>query len=118
MLAAWSLQSLATTPSTFCRYRANEHIPFSNPGAYAERFVHTLEQKCLDHFIVFGRRHLDYLISEYVEHYHTERPHQAKGNLPLTGTKPLGQLTEAPPGEIVCLERLGGLLRHYYRAAA
>jgi putative transposase len=51
---------------------------------------------------------------EYVEHYHTERPHQATGNVPLTASS-------SPPtsdGEVVCRERLGGVLRHYYRAAA
>jgi hypothetical protein len=51
------------------------------------------------------------LIREYVEHYHTERPHQGKGNVPLTGVP-------AAEGEVVCRERLGGVLRHYYRAAA
>jgi len=30
--------------------------------------------------MVFGEKHLDYLVSEYVEHYHVERPHQGLGN--------------------------------------
>jgi len=85
-----------------------------NQNAYVERFVQTIEQGCLDKFIVFGREHLDHVCREYVEHYHTERPHQAMENRPLTGTG------AAPPntGEVVCRERLGGVLRHYHRAAA
>ena len=43
-----------------------------------------------------------------------ERPHQGKENVPLTGLpkQPSGD------GEIVCRERLGGVLSHYYREAA
>jgi putative transposase len=86
-----------------------------NLSAHAERWVLSIKSECLDHFVVFGDQHLRYLIDEYVAHYHTERPHQGKGNVPLTGA------TEAPASvstnDIVCDERLGGLLRHYRRAA-
>jgi hypothetical protein len=76
--------------------------------------VQSLQNECLDHFVVLGESHLDHLVSCYVDHYNEERPHQSKDNLPLTGD------WSAPPsdGEIVCRERLGGLLRHYYRRAA
>ena len=53
---------------------------------------------------MFGEKHLDYLVREYVEHYHTERPHQGLGNVPL-GPMPDGE------GEIMRRDRLGGLLR-------
>src|SRR5262245_46954992 len=56
-----------------------------NLQAYVERFIQSIQQECTDHFIVCGERHFDYLVREYVEHYHTERPHQSKGNVPLTG---------------------------------
>ena len=54
---------------------------------------------------------LRYVINEYMEHYHTERPHQGIGN---TIIEPLPQPKE---GKIVCQERLGGLLKSYRRAA-
>ena len=57
-----------------------------NTVAFVERFIQTIQQECLDHFIVFGPKHMDYLCSEFVEHYHTERPHQGKENELLTGT--------------------------------
>jgi hypothetical protein len=58
--------------------------------------------RSLDRFIVFGQEHLDHVCREYVEHYHAERPHQAKGNRPLTGTAAATQSI----GEVLCRERL------------
>jgi putative transposase len=87
-----------------------------NLNAYVERFVQSIQKECLDHFLIFGERHFDYLVREYVEDYHTERPHQGLGNRLLTGEPP-----PAPPdssNEIQCRSRLGGLLKDYYRTAA
>ena len=87
-----------------------------NQNAYVERFVQAIQQECLDKFIVFGREHLDHIASEYAEHYNTERPHQAMGNAPLT--TPAGKVSDSAMIEVVCTERLGGVLRHYHHAAA
>lgn len=89
-----------------------------NLQAHIERFIQSLQQEALDHFIVFGEKHFDYLISEYVEYYHNERPHQAMGNVPLTGDWP--EPKDDPPATIPieCRTRLGGMLRHYERRAA
>jgi putative transposase len=75
-----------------------------NMNAYVERFVQAIEQECLDQFIIFGTEHFDHVCKEYVEHYHTERPHQAMGNLPLIAP------SSPPPrnGKVVCRERPGG----------
>jgi putative transposase len=88
--------------------------PFRAPNvnAYVERFVQAIGQECLDKLIVFGQAHFDHVAMEYLAYYHAERPHQGKGNEPLTPA------TAATEGDIVCQERLGGLLRHYYRHAA
>ena len=51
-----------------------------NVNAYVERFIQTIQQECLDHFVVFGAKHMDYLCKEFLEHYHDERPHQGLGN--------------------------------------
>jgi putative transposase len=82
-----------------------------NLNAYVERFIQSIQQECLDHFLVFSKRHFDYLVQEYMEHYHTERPHQALGNRPIHIAEP------STEGEIHCHKRLGGLLKHYCRAA-
>lgn len=90
-----------------------------NMNAYAERFVQTLRKECLDHFVVCGEKHLRYLVKEFVAHYHLERPHQGRGNVPLpVADAGEPQVLTFPKGEVVCRSRLGRLLRHYSRAAA
>jgi hypothetical protein len=75
--------------------------------------VSDMRQKCLDHFIAFGEDDLlRYILREYEMHYNEERPHQALGNEPLKKSE------AASEGEVVCSERLGGLLKHYHRKAA
>jgi putative transposase len=83
-----------------------------NTNAFVERFIQTIQVECLDHFLVFGKKHFDYLVREYVEHYHTKRPHQVLGNELIDGQ------TRSSAGEIRSRTRLGGLIRHYYRNAA
>ena len=48
---------------------------------------------------------------EYVDHYHVERAHQGIGN------ERIESVGGARDGEVVCEERLGGLLKCYRRAA-
>lgn len=89
-----------------------------NLNAHAERWVRSLREECLDHFLICGPRHLDYIVQEYVEHFNLERLHQGVGNVPLpvvAGTEPPG--LKFPSGKVKCCSRLGGLLKHY-RAAA
>lgn len=92
-------------------------LPVRSPNlnAYIERFVQTLKHECLEHFVILGAKHLDYLAGEFVDYYHTRRPHQSMGNQPLLR---LADAESAEDGEVVCEERLGGLLKHYYRKAA
>ncbi|MCC7146349.1 MAG: transposase [Phycisphaeraceae bacterium] len=90
-----------------------------NLNAFIERWIQSIKQECLDHFIVFGQRHLHYLINEYVRYYHLHRPHQGLGNVPLHGLKPTA--IPASPDDvsrIVCRSHLAGLLKHYERRAA
>jgi putative transposase len=47
--------------------------------------VQSIQQECLDHFLIFGETHFDYPVREYVEHYHEERPHQGLANRLITG---------------------------------
>jgi len=95
--------------------------------AFVERFIQTLGQECLDHFIVFGERHLNHLCSVFLDYYHRLRPHQSKENELLSPAKKPKTTGKAKPPrvpaivpltEIRCETRLGGLLKHYYRKAA
>ncbi len=64
--------------------------------------------------IFFGGRHLRHVINEYVQHYHTERNHQGIGNRLIEGRDEGTKNT----GPIVARTRVGGMLKHYHRAAA
>ena len=88
-----------------------------NLNAYAERWVQSLRQECLDHFLILGEGHLRHLLKEYLEHYNRERSHQARGNVPLPDAEAEPPILPFPSGRVKCRERLGGLLRHYHRAA-
>ena len=85
-----------------------------NLNAYAERFVRTIKETCLDRMIFFGERSLRKAIREFLEHYHHERNHQGLENRLID---PLTEVGSAD-GAVACRERLGGLLRYYYRDAA
>lgn len=85
-----------------------------NLNAYAERFVLSIKSECLNKIIFAGEKSLRRTITSYVEHYHTERNHQGLDNCILFPTDKICTST----GEIKCKERLGGLLKYYYRKAA
>ncbi len=51
-----------------------------NLNAYAERFVRTIKESCLNRLILFGEDSLRKSIQEFTVHYHTERHHQGLGN--------------------------------------
>ena len=85
-----------------------------NLNAYAERFVRTIKEGCLDHMIVFGEDSLRNAIREFIAHYHLERNHQGLDNRIIipTGT------ALATNGTVQTRSRLGGMLNYYYREAA
>src|SRR5690242_13243379 len=84
-----------------------------NLNAYAERFVRSIKEECLDRMIFFGEKALRHAVREFVSHYHAERNHQGLGNKLIAPEPSVG----TPDGEVVCRERLGGLLKYYHRAA-
>ena len=96
-----------------------------NTNAFVERFIQTIQLECLDHFVVLGQQHFDYLVSEWLEHYHT--PHQALANEPLHQPKKRGRSKTKRANvedefllliKVRCKQRLGGLLKSYSRKAA
>jgi transposase InsO family protein len=87
-------------------------------NAICERVIGTLRREVLDRLLVVNERHLRQVLTEYLRHYNTARPHRF-----------LGQLTPAQaatcPPEPVNLAKhrvrrkqvLGGLTSEYYIAA-
>src|SRR5215471_15720259 len=85
-----------------------------NLNAYAERFVRSTKESCLNRMIFFGEESLRKAIQDFVAHYHSERNHQGLGNrLIFPDAAAVGSA-----GVIQRRERLGGMLNYYYRAAA
>ena len=86
-----------------------------NLNAYAERWVRSIKEECLSRLILFGEASLRHALTQYVEHFHSERNHQGKGNVLLFPTVSHDAGREGP---IRCRERLGGLLKYYEHEAA
>lgn len=80
-------------------------------NAHAERFVRSVKEECLDHLILFSEEQLRYVLTEYLKYYHHERIHQGLNKI-------IEPQHEGNQGEIICIERLGGLLKSYHRKAA
>ena len=87
-----------------------------NLNAYAERWVRSVKQECLSRLIFFGEKSVRRALTQYLEHYHSERNHQGKRNQLLV-PRPRGPAKRAR-GAVRCKQRLGGLLRYYARQAA
>jgi len=86
-------------------------------NAFAERFVGTICRECLDRMLILGRRQLEVVLREYVNHYNGHRPHRS-----LEQASPLSMLP-APPAsspdatQLRRSDRLGGLIHEYELAA-
>jgi putative transposase len=85
-----------------------------NLNSHLERFFGSLRAECLDRMIFFGEESLRRAVKNYLAHHHQERNHQGLGNRLIAPGDEVGRAV----GEIDCRERLGGLLRYYYRRAA
>jgi putative transposase len=83
-----------------------------NANAYAERFVRSIKEECLDPIIPLGERHFRHALTEFVEHYHRERNHQGLHNRLIAGTPAIERTSR-----VRRRPRLGGLLNFYDRAA-
>ena len=82
-------------------------------NAYCESFIGTLKRECLDYFFCLSLRQVDYIAKEWLAHYHAARPHQGLGNNVLAV-----DFAPQTEGKVRCRERLGGVVREYYREAA
>ena len=85
-----------------------------NLNAYAERFVRSIKEECLNRLIFVGQTSLRRAVSEYMFHYHAERNHQGLENSLIRAMPNVA----ANEGAIHRRPRLGGLLNFYYRQAA
>jgi len=84
-------------------------------NALAERWIASARRECLNRMLITGEGHLRVVLSEYIDHYNTHRPHRA--------------LQQSPPAErphppslganvrVLRQNRLSGLIREYSQVA-
>jgi putative transposase len=84
-------------------------------NAYAVRWVGTVRREVLDRMLIFGRRQLVSVLTEYADHYNMHRPHRALGQVPPVG--PSESAVGVPAGRVARRDRLGGLSHEYAQAA-
>jgi hypothetical protein len=87
-------------------------------NAYAERWVKTIRTECLDWLLIGNRRHLHRVLTAYLAHYHTGRPHRGLDlavPLPTPVTAAAGEPVR--PDQVHRIDVLGGLVHEYIRAA-
>jgi transposase InsO family protein len=81
-------------------------------NAFAERWVRTVREDCLDHLIVVSQRHLESVLAEYVSHYNQARPHRG-----LHLAQPIPHPVRMIGGTVTRCDVVGGLIHEYERAA-
>jgi len=91
------------------------HTPLRAPNAnaFAERWVKTVRNECLDKLLIFNEAHLRRVLREYVAYYNAARPHQA-----LAQQTPIPRTVSTAYSPVRCRPILGGIQNDYYRDAA
>jgi putative transposase len=65
--------------------------------------------------LIFGSRHLESVLAEYVDHYNAHRPHRSLAQAPPLG--PAQPALAMAGGRVLRRDRLGGLVGEYSQAA-
>ncbi|MFL7838770.1 MAG: integrase core domain-containing protein [Candidatus Promineifilaceae bacterium] len=89
------------------------HTPLQAPdaNAYAERWVRTVREECLDHLLIMNQSHLKRVLDIYINYYELSRPHQG-----LDQHTPIPREHIPFSGRVRKREVLGGIINDYYCA--
>ena len=89
-------------------------LPARSPdlNSIAERFVKSVKYECLNHLILSSVTQLEYVMKQDLQYYQSERIHHSVGRI----IEPKHKTGDT--ADIVCVDRLGGLLKSYHRLAA
>jgi len=79
--------------------------------------VRTVRAECLDWTLIWNRHHLQRVLTTYLGHYNTARPHRGINlEVPIPRGRPPETSTDAG-ARIERVDVLGGLIHEYRRAA-
>ncbi|MBA3947681.1 MAG: transposase [Herpetosiphonaceae bacterium] len=84
-----------------------------NANAYAERWIRSIREECLDKVVILNERHLHRVLTAYVDYYNTARPHQG-----IAQRCPVPLENVPRDGSIERRDILGGVIHDYQRRAA
>jgi len=88
--------------------------PFRAPkaNAYAERWVRTVREECLDQILILNEPHLRRVLKTYDDYYNRQRPHQG-----IQQQSPIPRTPQNTSGKVRNRKVLGGIINDYYRSA-
>ena len=91
------------------------HTPVRAPNAnaFAERWVRTVRNECLDKLLILNEAHLRRVLREYIAYSNGARPHPA-----LAQQSPIPRTSSTADGPVRCRPILDGIQNDYYRDAA
>ncbi len=94
-------------------------LPVASPNlnGRVERFVQSIKHEALFRFILFGQKHVDHIVREWVDYYNTVRSHAQRGNLPPIHAVP-EEVPKLERKQIAVRSYVGGLVRSFERKAA
>jgi len=88
------------------------HTPYQahRANAFAERWVRSVREECLDPILILSENHLRSVLKEYGRYYNRDRPHQGIGQcFPVSGPE------RCMKGPIRRRDILGGIIHDYYK---
>jgi putative transposase len=94
-------------------------LPVASPNlnGRCERFIQSIKRECLLRFILFGQRHLDHIVGQWVAYYNTMRSHTERGHLPPVHDVP-DEVPKLDRDQIMVRSYVGGLVKSFERRAA
>jgi putative transposase len=88
------------------------HTPFRAPmaNAFAERWVRSVHEECLDHILVLNENHLRYVLREYTDFYIYSRSNQG-----ISQRFPVSSPERSTKGLSRRQDILGSIIHNYFR---
>ena len=88
--------------------------PIRAPNAisYAERWIRSVREACLDKILILNEAHLRRVLNVYLAYYNKRRPHQG-----LEQQSPIPRPEPETTGEVKRRQILGGIINDYFRSS-